>query len=423
MTALTIACATDVGRVRQANEDAYVNADHPDPTVTATRGRLLVVADGMGGALGGGTASNLAAHTLVQVYFSETELPIAEALARATHAANTAIFEQAQGDENLRGMGSTLTAAVILDRQVWLAQVGDSRGYLIRQGEARQLTRDHSKVGMLLHDGLITPEQAANHPERNVILRSMGPHPTVEVDIEGPIELIDGDALLLCSDGLHGHLRLDELGPRMTGAPDQVVQALVELANARGGEDNITVALAVLGRLPKARAVPTTDPRRRDIGDTRHGILALPSGLSGRQKALMVGAVVLAAALLAFVLWQTAAPVPSKDAGPKPAKADAATVDPVWDAAPMTGGDPEDQPEGGAGGPHPFPGPGSPPVPSKPKEGKDKGAKAAPSGPVSQAPPSAAQGSNLTKLLDEPEPKPVGPLAPATEPKREPVAP
>lgn len=420
MSTLTIACATDVGRVRQANEDAYVNADHPDPTVTAARGRLLVVADGMGGALGGGTASNLAAHTLVQVYFSETELPIAEALTRATHAANTAIFEQAQGDENLRGMGSTLTAAVILGRQVWLAQVGDSRGYLIRQGEARQLTRDHSKVGMLLHDGLITPEQAANHPERNVILRSMGPHPTVEVDIEGPIELLDGDALLLCSDGLHGHLRLDELGPRMTGTPDQVVQALVELANARGGEDNITVALAVLGRLPAARAVPTTDPRRRDIGDTRHGIPALSSGLSGRQKALMVGAVVLAAALLALVLWQTGAPVPPKDAGPTPAKADAA-VDPVRDAAPMTGGDPEDQPEGGAGGPTPFPGSGPPPVPSKPKEGKDKGAKAA--GPISHAPASVAKDSKLNKLLDDPGPNPVGAVAPATGLKEEPVAP
>lgn len=420
MNTLHIACGTDVGRVRQANEDAFINADHPDATVTAARGRLVVVADGMGGALGGGTASNLAAHTLAQTWFSETEQPAAIALANAVHAANAEIYRQAAGNEHLRGMGSTLTAAAVLGNQVWFAQVGDSRAYLVRDGRAQQLTRDHSKVGMLLHDGLITPEQAANHPERNVILRSLGPHPTVEVDVEGPLELRPGDALVLCSDGLHGHLRTEELGPLVVGSPDQVVEALIELANQRGGEDNITVAVAVLGALPAGRRVPITRPGI-DVGDTRHGLPALgPAGWTGRQKRMLVGLIILALALLAVVVVRQAQP-PLQPLAPaveaihhrlQPAAVPSA-VPPTRHHDP----DVEDLPEA-------FPNEVNPrDKGKKPKEKAEPQKRVAPISSVSPkvAPPTVPKESNLNRLLDEDEAAPpsegapVKPLPPKVE--------
>jgi protein phosphatase len=227
------ASGTDVGLVREQNEDAFGEA-------SVDAGRLFVVADGMGGHAGGATASRLAVGTIEQV-FAETGGATPERLRSAVEAANRCIHEQSRSDRSLAGMGTTAVALAIEAGRAWVANVGDSRAYRLRRGDFEQLTRDHSVVAELVRRGLLTDAQARVHPRRNEVLRSLGSFPEVEVDLD-EVELSPGDVFLLCSDGLSGVVDDAAIAARRAGAsPADACQALIEAAIGQGAPDNVTV--------------------------------------------------------------------------------------------------------------------------------------------------------------------------------------
>jgi PPM family protein phosphatase len=218
--------ATDQGQVREANEDGYV---------VDRRLQLFAVADGMGGHRAGEVASATALEALRAAVASGT------GLGDAITNANAAVFGKAGNDQELRGMGTTLTAVVPDGNGVLVGHVGDSRAYLLRDGELRQLTTDHSLVEELVREGRLTEEQAAVHPQRSIITRALGVEDNVEVDVYS-VPLLPGDRLLLCSDGLTTMLRPNDIAAllRREADPTRAANLLVDAANAAGGEDNIT---------------------------------------------------------------------------------------------------------------------------------------------------------------------------------------
>jgi protein phosphatase len=218
---------TDTGRKRRHNEDVYV----VDPPIFA-------IADGMGGANAGEVAAALAADALRGEGGSGEE-----SLVTLIQEANRRVYERAAEDTAKSGMGTTMTVALLEDGQVRIGHVGDSRAYLIRDGELSQLTDDHSLVGELVRSGKLTPEDAETHPQRSVITRVLGTDPEVDVDTI-TIETRSGDVFLLCSDGLYsmvGNDRILELVERNRRDLDAAAKALVAAANRGGGDDNITV--------------------------------------------------------------------------------------------------------------------------------------------------------------------------------------
>jgi PPM family protein phosphatase len=227
---------TDVGRSRDHNEDSYgVGTGEQAERL----GELFVVCDGMGGHAAGEVASSMAVETILSDYYADEveERPVA--LEQAFDRANEQIYAGGRGS-----MGTTGVAALLHHDALHVANVGDSRAYLIRDGEIRQITRDHSFVSDQVAAGLITPDQARSSPHRNVITRALGYQPEVSVDLfRLPLQV--GDIILLCSDGLHGLVTDAEIAEAVTGhEPDRAVERLIELANQRGGSDNITVAIA-----------------------------------------------------------------------------------------------------------------------------------------------------------------------------------
>jgi serine/threonine protein phosphatase PrpC len=220
--------ATDIGRVRERNEDSFL----VDPPIYA-------IADGMGGARGGAVASGLALEKIEELSH-EGKLTLTELV----RAANRAVFERSVSDREVSGMGTTLTAATVDDRGAHLAHVGDSRAYLVRAGALRQLTSDHTLVNRMVKAGEITPQEADVHPQRNVLTRSVGTEPEVRVD-ELDVPLIDGDRLLLCSDGLTNMVTEPQIQAILesTVNPQEAADRLVKAANRAGGIDNITVVI------------------------------------------------------------------------------------------------------------------------------------------------------------------------------------
>ncbi|MEZ6188225.1 MAG: Stp1/IreP family PP2C-type Ser/Thr phosphatase [Planctomycetota bacterium] len=259
---------THVGMSRTVNED-FLGAWVPeDASVLSSRGRLLVVCDGMGGHNGGEIASRLAVQTILETYRSTSVTDPQAALSESVERANAAVFAEAQkpgNQEQLKGMGTTVTALVHKGDEIHLAQVGDSRAYLIRGGAIQQLTKDHSLVQQLVDEGLLAAEEMESHPDKNVILRSLGVKPDVEVDLR-QTQSQPGDTYLLCSDGLSGLVGPDELlGVVSEGLArgqhlDQVCQKLCERANSYGGHDNITVQLLHLGPLVASATPPPAAP-------------------------------------------------------------------------------------------------------------------------------------------------------------------
>ena len=250
---------TDVGQIREHNEDNFLVADLSRKTrglleanrtgVVGPHGALFAVCDGMGGAAAGEIASQLAVDILYERMvdglvegqpLSRDEL--ARRLVRAIEAAGLRIFQEAKLDRTRRGMGTTVTAAALVDDHLFLAQVGDSRGYLIRNGQLVQLTRDQSLVNQLIEAGQLTEEEAETFEHNNIILQALGTADTVQVDLTF-CDLRRGDALLLCSDGLSGMVRFDDIREvlRNTGEPIDACKLLTERANQAGGHDNITV--------------------------------------------------------------------------------------------------------------------------------------------------------------------------------------
>lgn len=227
--------ATDVGKVRQRNEDSIL--------VAADIG-LFAVADGMGGHRAGEVASSLALNKLEMHMRSVAGDSVGDALAEGVRLANTSVFETSEREPALKGMGTTLTAALIRNNRVVLSHVGDSRAYVIRKAEITQLTRDHSLVQELYSVGGITRDQAREHPHRNILTRALGTAREVEVDMAA-IEPQRGDLLLLCSDGLTALVEDSEILKLCVRSRnlDEAAAGLIRAALDRGGNDNISVIL------------------------------------------------------------------------------------------------------------------------------------------------------------------------------------
>ena len=239
---------TDVGLVRSENQDFAAYTTPSEERDSHTGGRLLIVADGMGGHRGGATASRLAAETVKAQYLGSETTDIASALRDALTRANARIFSEAQANPDLRGMGTTTSALAVRNGEGWFAHVGDSRIYRVRQDEIKQLTEDHSLVASMVREGLITPKEAETHPRRNVLQRSMGVAEDVEIDVQGPFELVEGDTFILCSDGLHGLVKEPELKEVAKLPIEQAADDYVKLALERGAPDNVTVLVARVER-------------------------------------------------------------------------------------------------------------------------------------------------------------------------------
>jgi protein phosphatase len=238
-----IASATDRGLRRSGNEDSVaVESGQQNGRPCA----LLVVADGMGGAKGGEVASHMAVEAVVRTFFADSAPEPGESLMRSIETANHVIWERSRETPDLNGMGTTCTAVALQDNHLSFAHVGDSRAYLARGPLMEQITSDHSLLAELLSQHRISAESAKTDARRNVVTRSVGIGPEVRVDA-GRVEpaLAAGDTVVLCSDGLHGVVSDEEIAKLVTTLlPDGACQALVSLANERGGPDNITVIVA-----------------------------------------------------------------------------------------------------------------------------------------------------------------------------------
>ncbi|CAN5703228.1 hypothetical protein BH09MYX1_BH09MYX1_16580 [soil metagenome] len=259
---LHVAGLSDPGKVRTNNEDAFVVADlnrgdkadvgKPSEFDVKERGTLLAVSDGMGGEAAGEVASALVVETLRQVLAkaAPTDEPtnsgISKAIEHAVTKANDVVFKEGK-TPGKKGMGATLTAVYVHGDTAYIAEVGDSRAYLVRGRRIRQMTKDQSFVQLLLDSGALTPEDAENYPHKNLILQAMGQKDKVTVAL-GKLALRRSDRFVICSDGLSNKVTPDEIKEAiLTGdALDIVCKKLIDLANERGGEDNITLILAQL---------------------------------------------------------------------------------------------------------------------------------------------------------------------------------
>ncbi|HEV8365955.1 MAG TPA: Stp1/IreP family PP2C-type Ser/Thr phosphatase [Gemmatimonadaceae bacterium] len=239
-----IGTLSDVGCVREVNEDCIRVIRPTDPNELARRGLLVVVADGMGGHNAGEIASRLAVEVVVQRYADETLDP-GKALAQSMEQANRIIVAAAAKDARYSGMGTTCTALLLRDGLAYCAHVGDSRLYLVRGNDILLMTEDHSAVMDMVKRGAITAEEARHHPDKNVIVRALGGRADVEVATwEKPLSVRPGDTFLICSDGLYDVVEDNELFDAMRGpSPQLACERLVELARQRGGPDNITVGI------------------------------------------------------------------------------------------------------------------------------------------------------------------------------------
>ncbi|MDQ4145938.1 MAG: Stp1/IreP family PP2C-type Ser/Thr phosphatase, partial [Actinomycetota bacterium] len=229
---LSIGAQSDVGRVREGNEDSFL-VDEP----------LFVVADGMGGHLAGDVASS----TAVDVILNKSATASAEdpeTLADLIRSANSAIWDKAHANPTLRGMGTTCTLVLLHENRAHIAHVGDSRAYLLRDGRLQQITEDHTLVARMVKEGRLQPEEAEHHPQRSIITRALGVDAEVEVDLDS-LEVQPGDRLMLCSDGLSSMIDHDSIATALKeqAAPQDAADELIKRANDAGGEDNITVVV------------------------------------------------------------------------------------------------------------------------------------------------------------------------------------
>jgi PPM family protein phosphatase len=247
ITNIVFAQRTDIGLKRESNEDSALSFQPEDQQVMESKGVLFVVADGMGGHTRGEVASQLAVNTIRDVYYEQESGDPVASLRLAIEQANARIYNESLAMspklEPDQMMGSTCVAAVILGDTVYVANVGDSRAYIVRNGQAHQISLDHSVVAQQLREGLITKEQAKDHPDRNKIYRCLGSE-TVEVDTFSE-KVQPGDLLLLCTDGLSELVPEEEVTSIVQQhEPQESVQRLIARANELGGRDNITAVVA-----------------------------------------------------------------------------------------------------------------------------------------------------------------------------------
>lgn len=316
--ALAVASLSDVGRMRSVNEDSC------DSFVGADGARLLVVADGMGGHRGGATASREAVAAIGRVFVERPVEDPGSTLAQAIDEANAHVFALAQSDPELAGMGTTVVALLVDGAgRAAVAHVGDSRCYRWRSGRLEALTVDHSVVAEMLRRGVLTAEEAAFHPRRNEILRSVGVLPEVESEV-APIGLEPGDWLLLCSDGLCGVVSDAEIELVLARArsAERAVEDLVALANESGGPDNVTVQILAVGAgwrpagsrptSPNRSAAPAASPKSGPTPGSAHRgpfapasdpDAATPSAPAGSAWRTSPAWVALLALLVALAWW------------------------------------------------------------------------------------------------------------------------
>ncbi len=255
---------SNVGLIRHDNQDSFLIANletgdiatmsAPSLVSAHTAPFILVVADGVGGAASGALASSIATETILSELHrwwhkvpKRTPESIEAAMKRGIDIANKAIYQKANTSPEHHGMGTTTTLALVLDGEAFIAQVGDSRAYLVRRGAAKQLTKDQSFVQRLIDAGRMTAKEAAQSEHRNIILQALGPEEKVVTDFYR-VKLENGDFLVLCSDGLSNQVSAEEIGriTRGAGRPEEICQALIEEAMHTGAPDNVTVVTARL---------------------------------------------------------------------------------------------------------------------------------------------------------------------------------
>ncbi len=288
---------TDVGQIREHNEDNFLVADltrrsrglmeHDRDQTIGEWGSVFGVCDGMGGAAAGEIASQLAVdiiyEKLIEGVAPTRHDELAQRLVRAVEEAGARIFAEARADRTRRGMGTTATIAALMDSRLFVAQVGDSRAYILRQGKLVQVSRDQSLVNQLIEAGQLTEEEAETFEHNNIILQALGTAETVQVDLTF-VDLQRGDRLLLCSDGLSGMVRADELREVLNSQHDALdaCRELTDRANRAGGHDNITVIVVDFDGSGLPQSLPE--------GDLAYKKYALPEPPPGEVRSLAPGA-------------------------------------------------------------------------------------------------------------------------------------
>ncbi len=269
---------SDIGKKRKQNEDSCILCAPDDKKLEQERGILFAVADGMGGVSGGEFASRLALQAIVERYYTGTQTGIPQRLALAVTAANQRIYEEAENHPEYHGMGTTVSIVVIHGENAYLAQVGDSRVYLLRSGKQPlvQLTEDHSIVAEQVRNGYLSEKEAQNHSLKNLITRAVGTREAVKVDLFC-LKLQENDALLICSDGLSNMVRNEDIieGLKMK-SPQAGARILVGRALEAGGTDNITAAVIRV----------TDEPPKTDLHEGATPISLAGGGFLSRLKKL-----------------------------------------------------------------------------------------------------------------------------------------
>ncbi|MBX3426676.1 MAG: serine/threonine-protein phosphatase [Pirellulales bacterium] len=314
------AAASDVGMRRSSNQDALAVSLADGERQFRCGGHLFLVADGMGAHAAGELASQIAADNIPHAFRKQRDMAPCEAIVAAIEDANARIYAKGQNSVDFQGMGTTCSCLVLLEQGALAAHIGDSRIYRLRGGVFEQLTFDHSLVWEMAAAGQATEEQVPPYVPKNVITRSLGPHPQVKVDLEGPWPIAAGDRYVLCSDGLTGPLTAELIGLVVeTLPPAEAAQTLVDLANLLGGPDNITVIvvettnperLAATGscELPTGSDKGTASLPAADVaalvGCGGASVGAVLAGLAGKLVAAAgLGALALGLGLLAVVRW------------------------------------------------------------------------------------------------------------------------
>jgi serine/threonine protein phosphatase PrpC len=278
--------ATDTGRERAENQD-YFGFYEDTPY-----GMLWIVCDGMGGAAGGRTASVMAVDCIRDVFHQEGIETVPDVMRVAVKRANAAVYQRAQEDRSLRGMGTTVAMLVLRDGLFYVGHIGDSRIYRVEDMQIAQITRDHTLVQDMIEQGLISPDKAHNHPKSHVITRSLGVEPEIDIEIDpSPIEIAIGDCFVICSDGLSGLVSPEVIQEHVvTLDPQDACVSLIDLANDNGGPDNITLQVIKV-------------IERDDSKVSNHDVSMGQNRLTLVKKILLLGAVLAAIGLVIGGIW------------------------------------------------------------------------------------------------------------------------
>ncbi|MCA1666075.1 MAG: Stp1/IreP family PP2C-type Ser/Thr phosphatase [Thermomicrobia bacterium] len=299
---LWVGARTDTGRVRANNQDAVGTwLDLPQTIPFAESGYLFAVCDGVGGNEQGEVASALAIETLFHTYYGSDTTEIPTALKRAVRLANEAVYERGLSQSEERAMGTTLVAGVVRGATVTISNVGDSRAYLFRgRTQSTQISKDHSLVAEAVRAGQMTPQQAKESRQRNVITRALGQRQKVDVDIF-EVDLMDDDVILLCSDGLHGIVEDAEMKQIAQALPpDQAANELVDLANSRNASDNVSAVIVKATRDAAPISAPVAPPMT--LSETSTDRLPAVATKRGLPIAAMIAIIVVLLLIIAGII-------------------------------------------------------------------------------------------------------------------------